>query len=258
MRRMMAFALLAVMLLSAASAFASAGTEKPRLTADPGVLYLHPGETGTVKLTLKNGQADAAPTLKSDDTAVAQGAGVSGSGNSWTLSIAAGTKADALAHVTASLTTKDGKKLSRVLNIHVAANFAPRAKWYHILTDQASGYPQLKLAMTDDFGLKNVCFVRQWTDDAGDELTEIYDIITLSGKEAVCFRTLSLPGAYSVQINDNHTPAARYHSDILLTLVDIDHNGVADAYYTHDENVLVMLDVNNETLPPLSKEINPN
>lgn len=254
MRRMMALALLAVMLLTLTPALA----EKPRLTAEPGVLYLHPGETGTVKLALKNGQTGAAPTLKSDDGAIARGAGVSGSGRSWTLSIKAGEDSGMFTHVTASLVLDDGKKLSRTLNVHVADNFAPRIKWYHILTDSSSGYPQLKLSMTDDFGLEDVCIVRRWTDEAGDELTEIYDVLSLSGTEAVRFRTLSKPGAYSVQINDNGTPAARFNSDILLTLTDVDHNGVSDAYYTDDENVLVMLNVNNETLPPLSREINPN
>lgn len=257
MRRIIALLLCAALLLSLATGLALAAEEKPRLAADPGVLYLHPGETGTVKLTLKNAQSSAAPKLESEDDEIAQGAGVTALDKGWSLTIRAGSKRGGT-HVTAKLVLSSGKTVSRVLSVFVAGNFAPKLKWYHVLINKDNGYPQLKLSMTDDFGLKDVCFVREWTDDDGDILTETYSIVTLADTEAVCFRTLAHPGRYSVQINDNASPAARYNSETLVTLVDVDHNGVADAYYTDDENVLTLLNVDNKTLPPLSREINPN
>ena len=141
--------------------------------------------------------------------------------------------------------------------VYVADNFAPRLQWKNVQLNEETGYPQLKIRMTDDFGLSNVCFVRKWTDENGAEQSEIYDIISLYDQtDATIFRTLDKPGEYSLQINDtgleyDGTEGAVLRNDtkVLITLVDTDSNGVADAYFTDDPGALTALDVEGGVTP---------
>lgn len=134
-------------------------------------------------------------------------------------------------------------------------NEVPEMQWYNIQYNEENNYPQLKVSMTDDIGLSNICYIRKWTDENGTEQSEIYDIISLYGKqEAVVFRTLDKVGAYSIQINDigkeYSGKTRRYDSKTLITLVDMDGNGVPDAYYLEDKVLhMVELDVDGALDP---------
>ena len=151
-------------------------------------------------------------------------------------------------------------EVNKTITVNIVPyNAVPEMKWYNIQYNEENNYPQLKVSMTDDMGLSNICYVRKWTDENGEEQHEIYDIISLHGKqEAVVFRTLDKVGAYSIQINDIGKDycgkTQRYDSKTLITLVDMDGNGVPDAYYLEDKPLhMVELDVEG-ALDPVTED----
>ena len=137
------------------------------------------------------------------------------------------------------------KSFSFKLKVVAEYNFAPKLVWSQVEMNSESGFPQLKIRMTDDYGLMTVCFVRSWASEGGAPQKEIYDIISLyDDTDRIVFRTLDKPGEYSLQINDNYAQevaggkTARTNTKVLIVLVDTDGDGVADAYYTDDPAVL--------------------
>ncbi len=259
---------LSLALIAAVSVPAMAASS-PVLNQSVTTLYLHPSDIGYVQFTIKNVSHSHDLIL----SAVKNAAGVVVStGYTWDktnslISFNAPSNQTTvykcyfdLAYIANE--TPEGGGTPNTLNfvktvtIKVADNFVPRIRWSRILINEANGYPQLKLSMTDDWGLMDICFVRNWTDENGAAQREIYDIISLYDQmTAVVFRTLDKPGEYSVQINDNYAQlvagakTGRFNSKTLITLVDTDKNGVADAYFTDDPAALTALDVEGGITP---------
>ncbi len=142
------------------------------------------------------------------------------------------------------------------INSPVNKKKMPEIKWHRVLINKKNGFPLLKFSLKDDEGLKNICFVREFVDDFGYTIVDMYDILSLANKkEKVCYRTLQKEGAYHVQINDIDEEIHRLDTEVLITLLDTDGDGVVDCYYTTDENKTTLLDVDEEALPALDKNI---
>ncbi len=138
----------------------------------------------------------------------------------------------------------DGKKYEVKLTMRNYKNYAAKMDWHHILINKETNLPMIKLAMSDDFGLTNVCFVREWKDENGVDCREIYDIYSLDKKlDAVRFRTLDKVGAYSVQVNDG--TKKRFNSKVLVHVLDTDKNGVVDTYYIDDPQETFPINIEN-------------
>ena len=259
---------LSLALIAAVSVPAMAASS-PVLNQSVTTLYLHPSDTGYVQFTVKNLDYPYDLVL----SAVKNAAGVVVStGYTWDkihslISFEVPSNKTTVYKCYFDLACTEGASpegggihntlnFVKTVTIKVADNFVPRIRWSRILINEANGYPQLKLSMTDDWGLMDICFVRNWTDENGAAQREIYDIISLYDQmTAVVFRTLDKPGEYSVQINDNYAQlvagakTGRFNSKTLITLVDTDKNGVADAYFTDDPAALTALDVEGGITP---------
>lgn len=218
----------------------------PRLVAEKQEVLLHPGETAGVVVTLKNpGSVTFSATDKTSSSnekvLPLSNVTLSYSGeNEATLWFYADTQQGRSTYK-AEFELSNGRKYTLTFAVSVYENYAPVLRWNNLQFSDA-GYPQLKLAMEDDFGLSNVCFVRNWTDEAGAAQREIYDIISLYGQtDAIIFRTLDKPGEYSIQVNDG--TKKRLNTKTLITVLDTDGNGVIDTYFTDDPTITTALNI---------------
>ena len=253
--------LLALTLTAAMPALANASVA-PTVTVSASEIAIRAGETGSFIFTLQNPGDHFINTVTNswtdpNDVMTSLSTPPADTTKVLKLTIADDAQAQQIpGNVTIIL--DNGATFNFTLQVIVRPPYAlPQLKWHRVELNPENGYPQLKLSMTDDAGLMNVCFIRSWTDENGASQEEIYDIISLYDQTAaVVFRTLDKPGEYSVQINDNDSPTNRRNTKVLITLVDTDQNGVADAYYTDDIANQTTLDVDGG-LSPVQPVSNP-
>ena len=253
--------LLALTLTAAMPALANASVA-PTVTVSASEIAIRAGETGSFIFTLQNPGDHFINTVTNswtdpNDVMTSLSTPPADTTKVLKLTIADDAQAQQIpGNVTIIL--DNGATFNFTLQVIVRPPYAlPQLKWHRVELNPENGYPQLKLSMTDDAGLMNVCFIRSWTDENGASQEEIYDIISLYDQTAaVVFRTLDKPGEYSVQINDNDSPTNRRNTKVLITLVDTDQNGVADAYYTDDIANQTALDVDGG-LSPVQPVSNP-
>ena len=114
--------------------------------------------------------------------------------------------------------------------------------WCRIRYD-AKGYPQLWISLDDDNGMISVMFIRTFVNSGNESQTEIYDAYHLEGNvHAVRYRTLSLPGSYSLIVTNLKNDSRDLGR--LVTLEDIDGNGIADTLTDWNGNI-VLLEIEN-------------
>ena len=114
--------------------------------------------------------------------------------------------------------------------------------WCRIRYD-AKGYPQLWISLDDDNGMISVMFIRTFVNSGNESQSEIYDAYNLEGNvHAVRYRTLSLPGSYSLIVTNLKNDSRDLGR--LVTLEDIDGNGIADTLTDWNGNI-VLLEIEN-------------
>lgn len=190
---------------------------------------LHPGEDLLRRLQLKNAGDVAIADVKDIKTTGKDNVGYSVSFSKESVELSLKTNDVPGQSVTSmNVLLSNGATKAVKVTVNNQWNYAPKIRWYHVMPHD-SGYPMIKLSMSDDYGMTNVCFVRTWTEN-GVEQKEIYDIVSLGEQTtAVCFHTLKEIGTYSVQINDG--TEKRFNSKALAVVLDTDGDGYADSYY---------------------------
>lgn len=233
MKKFFAMLLIAMLCMALAAPALAASTY---LSVSSSTLKLHPLESQTVTISIKNADGavfesvPAAGDIKCTKAGIADmpsfdASGVGTKEMKMTIPV---TAKHGQTVMTITFTLSSGKRYTAKVTVNVRDNYAPAIRWYHVMIDEKTGYPMIKLSMWDDVALTNVCFIREWTED-GILRSETYDIVNLGEQQtAVCYHTMRKPGAYYVQINDG--TKLRFDSKALATAYDADGDGAVDSY----------------------------
>ena len=108
--------------------------------------------------------------------------------------------------------------------------------WARVRYD-GEGYPQLWVKLEDRAGLDAMYIIREYEDDNHQLTREIYNRFPFFGvTRASRYRTLDKPGTYYIRVLNTSGISQCYGS--LVTVEDMDHNGIIDTVFDTENDVI--------------------
>ena len=105
------------------------------------------------------------------------------------------------------------------------------------------GVPQLWMDIRDTDGLCTLLIYRSYADENNQKKSELYSWDNLEGHtQVVRYRTLTKPGSYVIVTSDANGETQNFGT--VITLEDVDNNGIADTMTNH-ENKVTLLEIEN-------------